>query len=283
VATYVVSLGAGVGNIVESMPFLWFLKGRGETVIGRREFSAFSSEACELASVACDAMIEGKWHIIGAIDKGLPIKGPPCKAHDRSEWEAWFTMHGFVPPKVEDVRTDTAWEDVDGRYDVVLAPTSKSNWLMKKWPYWGKLAEMIPGCAVVGLPGDGGEFGSGCVDLRGKMTLKQLAGLFRKARCVVAQEGGLAHLSAAHGTRTFILYGGTSWLKNFPPRNGVLVLPEKLMPCQPCQFKSCHVSWDGGVQTWHGCNPGMKADGKWSRCMAALTPERVMEVAGWAR
>lgn len=252
-------------------------------MVGRCEDTAWSREACELAVLACDEMLDGRWHIIGAIDKGLPNKGVPCRAHDRPEWEAWFELHGIVPPKVDDIKTDTAWEDVKEQYDVILAPTSKTNWLMKMWPHWSRLAEMIPGCAVVGLPGDGGEFGPGCVDLRGKFGLKQLAGLFRKARLVIAQEGGLAHLSAANGTKTYILYGGTSWWKNFPPRNGVLVLPKELMPCQPCQFKSCYVSWDKGVQTWHGCKLEDKAAGRWSRCMDALTPERVMEVVGWAK
>lgn len=276
-----ISLNGGIGNIVMSMPFMWFLKARSEVVIGRAETTAYSREACELAAPACDEMVDGKWHVVGAVDRGLPTKGAPCKTHDRPEWEMWFEMHGFVTPKAEDVNMETAWEEAPKQHDIVLSPTSKANWPMKAWPHWGRLAEMMPGCAVVGLPGEGGDFGTGCVDLRGKLSLRQVAGLFRRAKFVVAQEGGMAHLSAAQGTRTYILYGGTSWWKNFPPRNGVLVTAERLLPCQPCQFKDCNVLYGNSMQVFYGCKTSDRVDWKWSRCMHALTPDRVMEVVGW--
>jgi ADP-heptose:LPS heptosyltransferase len=274
VATYAVSLQGGIGGVVDAMPFMWHLKAAGEVVIARSE--GCSREECELARDVYDELVDGRWHVVGAVDNGCPRRGALSRRHDKPEWEAWFELYGLPVPPAEMAKTDTYWEDVPYRHDVVLAPTVRPDWPMKSWPHWGELARLMPGCAVVGLPGDGGEFGPECADLRGKLTLAQVAGLFKMARCVVAQDGGLARLSAANGTRTCILFGGTSWYKNFPPRNGVLVTLERLMPCQPCQFEGCYVEWMPAA-TWHGCKKEQKVDGRWSRCLHALTPETVMD------
>lgn len=47
------------------------------------------------------------------------------------------------------------------------------------------------------------------VNLVGRLTLRQLAGLLQRARLLVSNDSGPAHLAAAAGTRTVVLFGST--------------------------------------------------------------------------
>ena len=48
---------------------------------------------------------------------------------------------------------------------------------------------------------------AGAVDLVGRLTLRQLAALFQRARLLVSNDSGPVHLAAAVGTRTVVLFG----------------------------------------------------------------------------
>ena len=73
------------------------------------------------------------------------------------------------------------------------------------------------------------------VDLRGETTLRQAAGTLARARRVIAVDNGLAHVAAALGAETHVIFGFTSWVKNRPLGPSVRVLAAGL-PCQPCQM-----------------------------------------------
>jgi len=49
--------------------------------------------------------------------------------------------------------------------------------------------------------------GAGVVDLVGRVTLRQLAALLQRARLLISNDSGPAHLAAAVGTRTVVLFG----------------------------------------------------------------------------
>jgi ADP-heptose:LPS heptosyltransferase len=149
---------------------------------------------------------------------------------------------------------------------------------MKRWPYWQELIYKLPGCAVVGLEGDGGELNGDFEDYRGKLTLAQVAGLFSNAKTVIAEESGMSHLSCAQGAKTLILFGGTDPLKNLPPNNGIIIKTKEELACQPCQLKgTLHRVGRGLNVIYHGCRPNEKIDG-YSRCMHSLSLEDVLEV-----
>ena len=71
-------------------------------------------------------------------------------------------------------------------------------------------------------------------DLRGKMTLPQVAGALRQARACVTVDNGIMHLSAAVGTPTIAIFGASPW-EVWAPRSPTaqIVLPAE--PCPMCE------------------------------------------------
>ena len=267
---YVVTLIGGIGNIIQTIPFMKWLKDCGYEVVGRVSKDADSSEICEMAAASCDSLIGPDEIVSGAIDKGSLLASKEGKrlVSEMSEWQAWFVWHGFDPPIIPKMEIDIQEYKCPSR--VVFAPCCKPEWPMKQWPHWNELIFKMPGCTVVGLPGDGGELKGEFVDLRGKLSLKELAGVLADAEYVVAQECGVAHLSCAVGSRTYILYGGTDPIKNAPPDNAVMVMSSEKFACRPCQYRSWYVEYGGKELIHHGCHPRDCHSG-FSRCMIALT------------
>lgn len=70
----------------------------------------------------------------------------------------------------------------------------------------------------------------GGVDLRGKLTLPQVAGALRRARAFVTVDNGLMHLAAAVGTPTLALFGASPRRLWAPLSSSVQILD----PDQPC-------------------------------------------------
>lgn len=80
---------------------------------------------------------------------------------------------------------------------------------VKQWPHWEKLVKEVSMQTVhVGTRFDPPV--EGCIDLRGKTNLLQLAGLIRRAKVIVCTEGGIMHLAyACKHPRTIVLRGPT--------------------------------------------------------------------------
>jgi ADP-heptose:LPS heptosyltransferase len=218
--------------------------------------------------------------VSGAVDKGnmliTDFGKNAVKKHP--EWAAWFLFHGLkVPENAEAVIVEG--DEVDQVFDVVIAPTSKGNWPMKKYPYWQKVVSAFPGCAIVGFPGDGGELSGDFVDYRGKTTLPYVVGLCRRAKLVICEEGGIGHVGAATGTPTVILFGGTAITKNLPPKNGHVVKSELELACRPCQNNGkWHTTGSGLGRIYHGCRLNEMVNGA-TRCMESISPDMVIKEA----
>ena len=121
---------------------------------------------------------------------------------------------------------------------VALAPGCKTGEMTaKRWPHFAELARRLPDVAVVGTPDDlcGAPFPDHARSFVGKLTLRQTAELMATAGVVVANDSGLAHLAAAVGTPTLMLFGPTpsETLGRFPPHVTVLKLG---LDCQPCWY-----------------------------------------------
>jgi ADP-heptose:LPS heptosyltransferase len=69
----------------------------------------------------------------------------------------------------------------------------------------------------------------------GRLTLRDTAELLASAGVVVANDSGLAHVAAAVGTPTLMIFGPTphATLGRFPHNVRVL---RAGMPCEPCWF-----------------------------------------------
>ncbi|MCP4696268.1 MAG: putative lipopolysaccharide heptosyltransferase III [Gammaproteobacteria bacterium] len=94
------------------------------------------------------------------------------------------------------------------------------------------------------------------LDLSGMLTLKELAALIAKARCMVGVDSVPMHMAAALGTPVVALFGPSSEIKWAPWRVRNQVLVSSRYPCRPCDQ--------------HGCGAG-----EWSECLSAITVSEV--------
>ncbi len=108
-----------------------------------------------------------------------------------------------------------------GRTLVALGPTA--NWTGKIWPaerfaaLFGRLREAMPDAVPVVFAGPGAAEHAlgqalvdrlpGAVDLRGRLSLAEVAACLRRCALYVGNDSGLMHLSAATGIATLGLFG----------------------------------------------------------------------------
>jgi len=132
-------------------------------------------------------------------------------------------------------------------------------WARKAWPHWAEFCEAsrLPTVAL-GAKGEG--LGCATREYFGALPIRTVAGVLRGAKFVVAVDNGLAHIAAALGVRTVVLFGATSDVKNRPLGRDVRVVCAPV-DCRPCQM----------TDRWHAC--------KHWRCMEEITPEMVWEAA----
>jgi heptosyltransferase-1 len=146
---------------------------------------------------------------------------------------------------------------------VVLHPGAR--WASKLWPpaSWANLAEWFHAqgfqIAVTGSPADQelaaditAQGRAPLINLTGRTSLAQLAGILRKTRLAVTTDTGVMHLAAALGTPVTALFGPTAPWRTGPFGPGHQVVRLNL-PCSPCFKRHCPAP----------------------RCLTDLTPEMV--------
>ncbi|MEF2232221.1 MAG: glycosyltransferase family 9 protein [Pseudodesulfovibrio sp.] len=159
---------------------------------------------------------------------------------------------------------------------VVVCPGSKPGWDSKRWPHMNALLRRLDRPVVVCRPEDLSAYAEleflhpitapGATVLT-DLSLAGLAGLFRAARSVVANDCGPAHVAAAAGAPTLMLFGPSSLTRNRHLRQNVRSLSLGL-DCQPCQGAE---SGPGRLAPHdYRCDLGY-------RCLADLSVERVTD------
>jgi ADP-heptose:LPS heptosyltransferase len=133
---------------------------------------------------------------------------------------------------------------------IVLAPGCKTGEMaFKRWPWFSDIASRLENVAVVGTTDDLVRPGAAPLrfpphvrDFVGSLSLRETAELLAGAGLVIANDSGLAHIAAAVGTPTVILFGPTPDRSLGPMPRHVTVLRSGL-PCEPCwfgrRFESC--------------------------------------------
>jgi heptosyltransferase-2 len=111
--------------------------------------------------------------------------------------------------------------------------------------------------------------GERAVDLSGRTSLPEALGVLSLARAFVGNDSGLAHLAAAAGTPTVVVFGPTDpdatrpWdgLRGdgLPPRVTVVRSP---VLCAPCRFRVCPID--------HRCMTGVTVDAVHSAVVAGV-------------
>jgi len=97
------------------------------------------------------------------------------------------------------------------------------------------------------------------IDWTGRLSLMQLAALLDEADLFIGGDSGPAHIAAAMGTPSVVLFSGTNRSECWQPVGPRVKVIRHLTPCSPCHRKHCHV-------------PGHP-------CMAEIRPEAVLEAA----
>ncbi len=152
---------------------------------------------------------------------------------------------------------------------VALSDTTLNNgaWERKRWPYYRELCNKLInlGYIVVLI---GGEYErknfrkkgwpSKVINLMGRYSLPETASILKQCDIFIGNDSGPAHLAAAVGIPTFVIFGPTLISKNIPLGRNVKTLSLGL-PCSPCQY----------TDRWNKCND-------W-QCMKQLTPEKVLK------
>jgi len=150
-------------------------------------------------------------------------------------------------------------------------------WLAKRYPHWQKVhdlvIEAIPKATffVLGTVKDGLITGDNVVDMRERLSILNTAGLLRRADLFIGNDSGLAHISAAQGTKALIVFGPTNIVKNLPPQNAYPMTENEGLACRPCQ--SIVGRWCIGVdgkRCHRECFDDLPAEGVAGRVLDAL-------------
>jgi hypothetical protein len=162
---------------------------------------------------------------------------------------------------------------------------SKPNWAMKRWDKYDFLSNHFESVVVVGTEQDINSHGNPSwikrkwnwpkhvKFLHGK--LQEVAYTISKCKMFIGNDGGLSHVAAATGVKTFVLFGPSSYIKNKPFSKNAHAIGIDI-PCRPCQFKSIN-----GIQIF-GSN---KASCPFEiKCMKDMSVEFVLkEIKKWSK
>jgi lipopolysaccharide heptosyltransferase II len=163
------------------------------------------------------------------------------------------------------------------RVDTLLAQTPRpfaAFFLGSRWPsrFWfpqetAEVAQVLQQEYGMGVVLVGGQnevafaqqvstaTGGKVTNLSGKTNLRDLIGIFSRARLAMGPDSGPMHIAAATGTPVISLWGATSPLRSAPWGSEALVL-QGPAACSPCYARHCPID---------------------RACMRRITPELIMQ------
>jgi ADP-heptose:LPS heptosyltransferase len=266
-------LGAGIGNVVFATPLLVALGEMGFTVDVRlsadyeqtadllRGWSLLrevftDSTAPRTQRVQYDAILPAippfYWGRFRHLYRGKPhcIPRPPDSLfyeNEQAYYLAFAHSLGFPQDRRPEISLPIGPVHDHHRASatVLLAPGSKTGEMAaKRWPWFERLAALLPDVAVIGTADDLSSADRGKLsfpphvqNFAGRLSLRETAELIASAGLVVANDTGLAYVAAAVGAPTIILFGPTPHGSLGPLPAHVTVLRSGL-PCEPCWFGS---------------------------------------------
>jgi len=288
-------IGGGIGNIVQATPAIKATDAAGHEV--DLKLHCNSSKDLDIFQLPCvhNLFMEDHpknrydWQLNGPFTPGHRYKSDNAArpkihyAQHIPEAKVYYSLAQQMGVKIPMETTEVALPD-NGRWPknsdtVAIYPGSKPNWAMKRWDKYDKLAEKFDNVVVVGTKDDIYSHGNPTwIKKPWKWPdnveffigdLKEAAFLISKCKMFVGNDGGLAHVAAATGVPTFVLFGPSSDIKNkpFAPNAHVVAID---LPCRPCQFQKGpdgQQIFDGGKGT---CHLGMK-------CMKEMSVDHVLQ------
>ena len=159
-------------------------------------------------------------------------------------------------------------ESVKNLNDFIVMAPGAANYT-KKWPkeYFSELGKRLRGQIVlIGGKDDFDDFefiknevGDKCVNLAGKLNLKESGALISKSKYVITNDSGPFHIARGVGTKVFVIFGPTDPGMFEYDEDSILLFEG--VKCSPCSL--------------HGDKKCPKGHFK---CMNDLTPERVYAI-----
>ena len=159
---------------------------------------------------------------------------------------------------------------------IIACHVSSNNGQSKRWPipYWARLIDRLIGedganVILTGAPGDLPLIEAiqlraheQAINLAGKTSLTQLAGLLARADLLITGDSGPMHIAAAVGTPLIAIHGPTDPAMSGPVSPRATILRSDIW-CSPCYTAK-----------------GKPADCRFftTQCMKDITPEQVLEV-----
>jgi hypothetical protein len=214
-------------------------------------------------------------HESAFVAAGLPILAVRYEGRERHEAEFHLDLArllGFegAMPEPHCATEEVPFPFVAGRPVALVSDTANPDpeWARKRWPHFRELAYGLAGMGFqVGLIGGPAEaeaftptsWPPGVVNLMGSYSIPQVAYLLKRADILVANDSGPAHLGAAVGTDTYVIFGPTLEGKNLPLGPRVHPIASDI-GCRPCQY----------LQSWSECTR--------HRCMEGVSAAKVLEV-----
>lgn len=266
-----VHLAGGIGNLVFATPLLIALNELGYTVdlrlsadydqaadlfhgwsVVRRIISGV--EACSPGSPGYDVIVPAippfLWSRFRCFYPPRPnsISRPPDALFYENE-QAYYLAFAQALSYPANRHPEYSLPIGPGEFDgvtnntIVLAPGCKTGEMAyKRWPGFVELAALLSDVAVVGTADDLAQSARGPLvfpplahNFIGRLSLRETAELMAGAGLVIANDRGLAHVAAAIGVPTMILFGPTPDRTLGPMPPNVTVLRSGL-PCEPCWF-----------------------------------------------
>lgn len=134
------------------------------------------------------------------------------------------------------------------KLDEYAVITPGARWESKIWPpdNFGTLASLLPvKSVIVGASADVERAEviekhamGNAINLAGKTSLRELAGIIRNASFMVTNDSGPMHIAAGFGVPVYALFGPTSPERTGPYGTGHKIIRAET-PCAPCFKKSC--------------------------------------------
>ena len=258
------ALSGGIGNMIQATPAIKAANMAGHVVDVFIQSKGVEGlrELFKISSINKIYINEAPKDTYDFLLKGFFLNSPlPIKFNRKIESRKRFSIHSpealYYYDLVEqlDIKITTPNPEVNigkngaspkNRNTVAIYPGSKPNWAMKRWDKYDKLAEKFEHVVLVGKFEDINSHGNPTWIKKAwnwpKNTevyfgsLVNTASVISKCKMFIGNDGGLAHIAAATGVPTFVIFGPSSVLKNKPYCDNAHAIYLGL-ECQPCQYR----------------------------------------------
>jgi len=187
------------------------------------------------------------------------------------------------PQRKEDARQSLIGRGATPDRPIVILCPGSVNSRAKRWPaeryadLSDRLSESGATVVLIGSPAErdvatevGAHVHRQPIILTGETTVAQMVALISIADALVTNDTGAAHIGAATGTPTLVIFGPTNPLTTFPMSPTAEIIREP-PDCAPCMLRDCPID--------HRCMTAISVEAVFQRAIA-LMPRAGAQVLG---